>query len=513
MRIQPIRRVHRRHDLGAESVSRACGGRHVSSVADQRPCPSAPGTNEFRDRVALQQSRVRRGPSIRTSLIGAAWLCAYALLALAPLLLILATPRPPGRDFWTEFSVGLGFVGLAMMCLQFALTARFEWLKAPYGSDVVYAFHRAISMVSIGLILIHPAILFVTKWDVMKERPFTHPVPFWLGTLAVVCLLWIVIVSVFRSRLSVNYDNWRRVHALLAIIAVVAGVVHVLVIGHYLAEPLHRGLWLAYTLAFTLLILYVRVIKPIMQIRRPWIVDAVIPQPGDSTTLVLRPDGHAGIRFQPGQFAWITLWESAFGDREHPFSFSGSAMAPGGRVEFTIKNLGDWSRRVREAKPGDRAFVDGPFGALSADRFPDACGFAFFAGGIGITPMVSHLRTFADRGEPRPCWLFYAGRDWEGLPLREAVEELRRLLPNLKVIYVLGTPPPAGATDAPVETGFVTRDVIDRHAPDIARFAGDASHIECFICGPAPMMNAVEEALRASGVRLGDYHAERFNLV
>ncbi len=49
-------------------------------------------------------------------------------------------PTPAGRGFWREFSVALVFAGLAMMCLQFVLTARFRWLKAPYGSDIVYYF-------------------------------------------------------------------------------------------------------------------------------------------------------------------------------------------------------------------------------------------------------------------------------------------------------------------------------------------------------------------------------------
>jgi predicted ferric reductase len=39
-------------------------------------------------------------------------------------------------------SVALGFAGLAMVTLQFVLTARFKVVKAPYGSDIVYYFHR-----------------------------------------------------------------------------------------------------------------------------------------------------------------------------------------------------------------------------------------------------------------------------------------------------------------------------------------------------------------------------------
>ncbi len=57
--------------------------------------------------------------------------------------------------------MALGFAGLAMMCLQFVLTARFRWLKARYGSDIVYYFHRQISLVAFAVVLAHPLILFV----------------------------------------------------------------------------------------------------------------------------------------------------------------------------------------------------------------------------------------------------------------------------------------------------------------------------------------------------------------
>jgi hypothetical protein len=50
------------------------------------------------------------------------WLALYVGLAIAPMLLAFVGPLPPPRNFWVEFSVGLGFVGLAMMGLQFART-------------------------------------------------------------------------------------------------------------------------------------------------------------------------------------------------------------------------------------------------------------------------------------------------------------------------------------------------------------------------------------------------------
>ena len=89
------------------------------------------------------------------------WIAVYIALALAPLLLLLIGPKSPRQGFWQLLSVALGFAGLAMMALQFVLTARFKTLKAPYGSDIVYHFHRQISLVAFALVLAHPLILFV----------------------------------------------------------------------------------------------------------------------------------------------------------------------------------------------------------------------------------------------------------------------------------------------------------------------------------------------------------------
>ena len=53
------------------------------------------------------------------SLRGAGWLLVYLVFILAPLFALLAGSHPPARNFWTEFSVALGYSGLAMMGLQF----------------------------------------------------------------------------------------------------------------------------------------------------------------------------------------------------------------------------------------------------------------------------------------------------------------------------------------------------------------------------------------------------------
>ena len=91
----------------------------------------------------------------------AIWLGAFALMVLAPLLIMLIGPRPEGRQFWREFSVGLGYVGLSLMGVQLIPTARLRALADVFPMDTLYYFHHRISLVSLAFVIAHPLILFL----------------------------------------------------------------------------------------------------------------------------------------------------------------------------------------------------------------------------------------------------------------------------------------------------------------------------------------------------------------
>lgn len=155
-------------------------------------------------------------------------------------------------------------------------------------------------------------------------------------------------------------------------------------------------------------------------------------------------------------------------------------------------------------KPGQRVYVDGPFGAFSIDRHPHAEEYVFIAGGIGITPIMSMLRTLADRGDRRPLTLLYANRMWEGVTFREEIAELEQRL-NLRVVHILS----AAHKSWEGERGRITPALLERHLLMPQRRDSQ----EVFICGPKPMMDAVERSLVSLGISVGDFHSERFDLV
>lgn len=441
---------------------------------------------------------------IKIWLQGIFWVFIYILLAGAPLIFLLIGPVPEGREFWRELSVALGFAGLAMMALQFVLTARFKFVKAPYGADVVYHFHRQISFVAFLMIVTHPLLLFLNSPDTLQLLNFfSAPWRARAGVSAVIVIVILIAASVWRKRLKIEYNNWRIWHGILSTVAVILAMIHVILAGHYINTPMKQALWIGYGIFWVGLLVYVRILKPAILLRFPYQVASVTQERGNAWTLAVTPVGHAGMRFMPGQFAWLTAWSSPFSDSEHPFSISSSASQPT-RIEFTIKEFGDFTRRVKEMKPGQTVYLDGPFGAFSVDRHPHAKGFVFIAGGIGITPFMSMLRTLKERDDPRTVLLIYANNDWEGITFREEIQALQDNL-DLQVVHVLVKPPEGWQG----ERGFITRDLLDRYLPK----ERTSNIYEMFICGPPPMMDAVEKILPELGVSLGDFHSERFNLV
>jgi predicted ferric reductase len=401
-----------------------------------------------------------------------------------------------------ELADACGFLALAILGLQFATTARFRWLEPPAGTDLVYAVHRQVTFVAIGLALLHPALLFGPRLaDVLAAvNPAAGPWELRAGSLSLAAVALVAATSLLRRRLRLPYEAWRALHGALAVGAVALAAWHALALGSALQARVPRLLWAAYTASFLALALRVRVVKPALLRRRPWTVEAVVKQRGDVVSLRLRPRGHRGFRFAAGQFAWISVGDSPFAGREHPFSFSGAAGdAP--LLEVSIKDAGDWTRRVQSLAPGATAFVDGPFGTLCVDRHPDAAGFGFVAGGIGVAPFLSHLRTLAARGERRPLVLVYGSGAWETTTFREELAELATRL-RLRLVHVVARPEP-GWTG---ERGLPSRELLERHVPAAAGW-------EWFVCGPPAMMDVVERALHDLGVPVGRIHSERFDLV
>jgi predicted ferric reductase len=430
------------------------------------------------------------------------WIGLYLLVILTPLAVVLLADAPPGRGFVIDFSVALGFVGLALMGLEFALCARFKAASAPFGMDAVVQFHRQISYVALVLILAHPILLFLENSDTLKSlNVFDAPARSRLSVLSVVALLLLIATSIWRARLRISYEAWQVLHSILAVVCVAAALVHAILVGYYLNTDWKVGVWIVYSAALVWLLVWVRFVKPFQRYRRPWTVVRVQPEPDSTWTLVVAPEGHPGFTFMPGQYAWITVNRSPFTITNHPFSFSSSSERAPGELMLSIKARGDFTSTIKDVPEGARVYVDGPHGVLSCDRYQGP-GYVFIGGRVGVTPLLSMLRTLADREDRRPCTLILASADFDSIAFREDIEELERRL-DLTVVHVLRHPPP----DWTGETGYVDAGTLERHLPD------GYARLQYFVCGTQEFMNEMEKAIVAVGVPFVNVHTERFDMV
>jgi predicted ferric reductase len=420
-------------------------------------------------------------------------------VCVSPLVFALVSTDRAGQGYWTDFSVALGFVGLALMGIEFALVARIKAVATPFGMDALIDFHRQIGYVGLAFVLAHVALS--AEWKQAKSfTPAETPSRVWFGAIAAGALVLLVATSIWRRRLRLSYEIWQVLHAVLAVIAVVAALVHVLLVNYYVDSIWKQVLWSLMTAAFIWLLVWVRLLRPLGMRRRPWTVERITPERDRTTVLTLRPAGHDGLRFEPGQFAWITVGRSPFSVTSHPFSFCSSAEA-NGSVEVAIKAAGDFSSGVATAKPGTEVYVDGPHGVFSIDQYEGA-GFCMIAGGVGIAPALSMLETLADRGDVRPVVLFAGNRNWDSIIFRDRVDALTTRI-NMKVVHALEEPPPDWAG----ETGYLNADILTRHLPAGFR------RFQFFACGPNPMLDAVEAALVEIGAPADRIHTERFDWV
>jgi predicted ferric reductase len=336
-------------------------------------------------------------------------------------------------------------------------------------------------------------------------NPFTleHRWVWRFGAIGFWGLALLVCLAAFRKRLKMSYEWWHVMHALIATVALSSALVHVYLVGYDSSRAAMRVLWSLYLIILFGLVVRYRILRPLKMWRKPWEVVDNIAEHGNARTLVLHPIDHNGFTFEPGQFAWLNTGKTPFHFDQHPISISSSAEnGPNCEIAFTIKALGDWSgKAVPALKPGTRVWLDGPYGVFSTDR-DQGPGYVMIAGGVGITPLHSMCETLAMRDDCRPIVLFYAADEYDELIFREELEKLRKRM-NLKLVYVLEKP----SLDWEGEQGHITAQLLWRWLPK------QYKRFQFFMCGPTPLMDAVERELREIGVSAELVHSERFDLV
>ncbi|MFL6800413.1 MAG: FAD-binding oxidoreductase, partial [Sphingomicrobium sp.] len=237
-------------------------------------------------------------------------------------------------------------------------------------------------------------------------------------------------------------------------------------------------------------------------------VAEIVPETAEANSIRfdIPPELREAFAFRAGQH--LTLRATIDGEEvRRNYSL---CTAPGDEDWMvTVKRIGGgvFSNWVGDhLKPGDTIDVMVPHGSFTTDFDPaNARDLVGIAGGSGITPVMSLIRTVL-RAEPNSRFtLFYGNRDSSSVIFLEALANLRdKYLGRLEIYHFLD----AEEQDIELFNGMLDRERLDQA---IAALVPDAAAVEgWFICGPGPMMDAAEGALLDRNVARERIHIERF---
>lgn len=391
-----------------------------------------------------------------------------------------------GDGFDPSIAIPTLFGGTAfiLMSVSMVLATRAAFLERLFGGlDRMYQVHKMTGILSLLFVLAH---FFLAP----KELPagvdpvaqsLTPSAP--MGMFAMVVLILSLVIALNRK---ISYSRWRPFHKAM-------GIAYALVFAHFMLIPeVFRG---AFGPSYPLLVLcgvvgMLAFIYSVARMNRRTAIDYVVEQVNPmerATELVLAPTGRA-MGFRPGQFAFLELQGKGW-DEAHPFTLS---SAPGDdRLRFTIKVLGDWTRKVRdELEAGGKALVRGPYGYF--DMAKAGPRQVWIAGGIGLTPFLSALRDMKP-GDAREIVLVYAARNANEAIFLAELQERANALGNVRIIERYSD-----------QGEFADVDLLNTELTD------PLSDYEFFLCGPKPMVDSLDKSLKGAGVGRGRIHREVF---
>ncbi len=227
------------------------------------------------------------------------------------------------------------------------------------------------------------------------------------------------------------------------------------------------------------------------------VVSDVRKETDDATSVAFTVPDELAENYQFIQGQYLTLRTEVDGeDLRRPYSVCVSPDQGELRVCVKKMPLGRFSSFVNDnLKAGDKLSVLPPMGRFYAPLDQaEAKSYVLFAGGSGITPVISVIETVLVQ-EPDACvTLFYGNRSTADIIFRERLSDLKDThMGRLRVFHVLSDEVP----DVPLFGGMMTEEKVK----DLVSNLTDYEQVDWFfICGPGPMMDGAKAALESLDV-------------
>jgi ferredoxin-NADP reductase len=255
----------------------------------------------------------------------------------------------------------------------------------------------------------------------------------------------------------------------------------------FVGHPLNKLFWqLLYAGVAFVLVWWRFVLPTIRSLRHGLRVEQVVVEGPGVISIIMRGRNLDKLNAQGGQFfGWRFIAKGQWWI-SHPYSLS--AAPTDNYLRVTVKNLGDASSAVANLKPGTRVFFEGPYGTFVASKASRGH-VVLVGGGVGITP----IRALLDEFDPtKEIDILFRASNEADLVLKSELDKLAKKT-GARVHYLVGP-----RSKHPIDAQYISKLVPAFKDSDV------------FICGPAPLVDAVRAAAIESGIPKNRFHDEAF---
>lgn len=193
--------------------------------------------------------------------------------------------------------------------------------------------------------------------------------------------------------------------------------------------------------------------------------------------------------FTPGQATEISINKNGWQMKKRPFTFT--CLPDDDYLEFTIKTYPyhkGVTNELQQLKKNDELILHDVFGAIAYEDEG-----VFIAGGAGVTPFISIFRFLRSKNEIGGNKLIFANKTKADIILEQ---EFKNLL-GKNFINILSDERTDGYAH-----GYITEEFLKSNITDFKK--------KIYLCGPEPMMEAVEGYLSNLGVEAKSIIKEKF---
>lgn len=396
--------------------------------------------------------------------------------------------------FFSSLGQLAGLIGMVLFSVNIIISTRLQIFEKIFGGlGRIYVIHHVLGATAFIFLLIHPLFLLARTLPISlaASSRFLLPEGYLAKDLGVYSLGFMIVLLILTFFVGMKYEVWKNSHKFLGAVFFL-GAFHSFMIPTDISQNIFLKYYMIAIVSLGGAAYIYRTIlgKWTTQIFTYEVIGKETPMDG-IVELTFKAKEEI-MSYEAGQFVFISFSSKYLPREIHPFSISSGDW--GDTFRLTIKILGDYTNALQNAKIGDLAVVEGPFGRFNFKNFNNK-NQVWIGGGVGITPFMGMAEDFAKDNEEYGYNVdfYYCTRDESEQTI---IKDLMEKIKDKKDFSFI---PHCSKNQGRISLDFISKNTKDFKKRDF------------LMCGPPAMMQSLRSQLRAAGVPNRKIHIEGFN--